>query len=120
MERNMVSQAHEALQAAHQALRAEAQQAGEISAEQRRKVAARDEAKDAEEAAAVAQLHARMGELQVSLLPQRIHLTGTHVQSMWRCRQVPVLHAASVWVLENSPVTLLHPFDESGVIAPQN
>ena len=43
----------------------EAQSANEASAEQRRSAAARDEAKDAEEAAAVAQLHARMGELQV-------------------------------------------------------
>ena len=67
MERNMVSQAHEALQAAHEALRAEAQCASEVSAEQRREAAARDKATDATEAAAVAQLHARMGELQVCL-----------------------------------------------------
>lgn len=58
----MVSQAHEA---AHEALRAEAQSADEVNAEQRRSAAARDELKDAEEATAVAQLHARMGELQV-------------------------------------------------------
>ena len=67
MERNTVSQAHEALQAAHEALRAEAQRASEVSAEQRREAAARDEATDAKEAAAVAQLHSRMGELQVCL-----------------------------------------------------
>ena len=66
MERNTVSQAHEALQAAHEALQAEAQRQSDTAAEQRRKAAARDEVKDAEEVAAVAELHSRMGELQVS------------------------------------------------------
>ena len=93
MERNMVSQAHEALQAAHEALRTEAQQAGEISAEQRRTAAARDEAKDAEEAAAVAQLHARMGELQV----------GPHCSIPGRKTSLPSRCGPS-----NSVMTLLH------------
>jgi len=65
MERNTVSQAHEALQAAHEALQAEAQRQSDTAAEQRREAAARDEVKDAEEVAAVAELHSRMSELQV-------------------------------------------------------
>ena len=60
-----MSQAHEALQAAHEALQAEAQRQSDTAAEQRREAAARDEVKDAEEVAAVAELHSRMGELQV-------------------------------------------------------
>ena len=61
MERNTVSAAHEALRAAHEALQAEAARTGE----ERREAATRDEVRDAEEAAAVAQLQTRMGELHV-------------------------------------------------------
>lgn len=65
MERSTVGQAHEELRAAHEALQSEAQRQSDASAAQRREAAARDGARDAEEAAAVGQLHARMGELQV-------------------------------------------------------